>query len=58
MTVRASNNDRLARRLWNLAHRAGHGDLDEREASALHAYLDHYQATVREWRAGTNPKPS
>ena len=48
MTVRGKDPNRLARRLWPLAHRASKGQLTPTEQDTLHAYLDHYQATIRD----------
>lgn len=47
MTVRGKDPNRLARRLWPLAHRASKGQLTPTEQDTLHAYLDHYLETMR-----------
>ena len=54
MTVSQKDPNRLARRLWSLAHRASKGQLTPIEQDTLHAYLNHYQATIRNANKETN----
>lgn len=50
MTVRNDDADRLARRLYNLANRAGKQRFDDREREYLHALIDHFNTTAAQWK--------